>query len=94
MLILLKALKLIDKGLSSKTVSKLTESQIDTLYSRMISEQTMVSKNKDNLSQEYSRILNNLYISTLLIQQNKNYAKNPFQFLFIYIWDTEHPSKH
>jgi hypothetical protein len=39
-----KALKLIDKGLSSKTVSKLTESQIDTLYSRMISEQTMVSK--------------------------------------------------
>jgi len=39
-----KALKLIDKGLSSKTISKLTESQIDTLYSRMISEQTMVSK--------------------------------------------------
>jgi hypothetical protein len=39
-----KALKLIDKGLSSKTVSKLTESQIDTLYLRMISEQTMVSK--------------------------------------------------
>ena len=34
-----KALKLIDKGLSSKTVSKLTESQIDVLYSRMISEQ-------------------------------------------------------
>lgn len=39
-----KALKLIDKGLSSKTVSKLTESQIDILYSRMVSEQTMVSK--------------------------------------------------
>lgn len=39
-----KALKLIDKGLSSKTVSKLTESQIDVLYSRMINEQTMVSK--------------------------------------------------
>lgn len=34
-----KALKLIDKGLSSKTVSKLTESQIDVLYSRMINEQ-------------------------------------------------------
>jgi hypothetical protein len=39
-----KALKLIDKGLSSKTVSKLTESQIDVLYSKLVSEQTMVSK--------------------------------------------------
>jgi hypothetical protein len=39
-----KALKLIDKGLSSKTVSKLTESQINVLHSRLVVEQTMVSK--------------------------------------------------
>ena len=39
-----KALQLIDKGLSSKTVSKLTESQIDTLHKKLFVEQTMVSK--------------------------------------------------
>ena len=39
-----KALELIDKGLSSKTVSKLTESQIDVLHSKLFVEQTMVSK--------------------------------------------------
>ena len=39
-----KALQLIDKGLSSKTVSKLTESQIDTLHKKLFAEQTMVSK--------------------------------------------------
>jgi len=39
-----KALELIDKGLSSKTVSKLTESQIDTLHKKLFIEQTMVSK--------------------------------------------------
>jgi hypothetical protein len=39
-----KALQLIDKGLSSKTVSKLTESQIDTLHKKLFIEQTMVSK--------------------------------------------------
>jgi hypothetical protein len=39
-----KALELIDKGLSSKTVSKLTESQIDTLHKKLFVEQTMVSK--------------------------------------------------
>ena len=35
----IKSLQLIEMGLSSKTVSKLTESQIETLYSKMISEQ-------------------------------------------------------
>jgi hypothetical protein len=39
-----KALQLIEKGLSSKTVSKLTESQIDTLHKKLFAEQTMVSK--------------------------------------------------
>lgn len=34
-----KALELIENGLSSKTVSKLTESQINTLYSKLVSEQ-------------------------------------------------------
>jgi hypothetical protein len=33
-----KAIKLIDKGLSAKTVSKLTESQINVLYSRLLGE--------------------------------------------------------
>ena len=44
-----KALQLIEKGLSSKTVSKLSESQIDVLHSKLLSEQstagtTMVPK--------------------------------------------------
>ena len=34
-----KALRLIDKGLSANTVSKLSESQIDVLYSKMLNEQ-------------------------------------------------------
>lgn len=40
----IKALELIEKGLSSKTVSKLTESQISTLHSKLFTEVTMVSK--------------------------------------------------
>jgi hypothetical protein len=39
-----KALELIEKGLSSKTVSKLDESQINLLHMRLIGEETMVSK--------------------------------------------------
>lgn len=39
-----KALELIEKGLSAKTVGKLTESQINTLHSKLVSEVTMVSK--------------------------------------------------
>jgi hypothetical protein len=39
-----KALELIDKGLSANTVKKLTESQINTLHSKLVSEVTMVSK--------------------------------------------------
>jgi hypothetical protein len=36
----IKALQLIEKGLSSKTVSKLTESQINVLHSKLMGEQT------------------------------------------------------
>ena len=36
----IKALKLVEKGLSSNTVSKLTESQINILYSKLLGEQT------------------------------------------------------
>ena len=39
-----KALELVEKGLSSTTVLKLTESQIDTLHKKLFVEQTMVSK--------------------------------------------------
>lgn len=39
-----KALELIEKGLSAKTVGKLTESQINILHSKLVSEVTMVSK--------------------------------------------------
>ena len=40
-----KVIKLLEKGLSTKLLSNLTESQIDTLYSKMgLSEVTMVSK--------------------------------------------------
>ena len=35
----IKALELIEKGLSSKTVAKLNESQIDVLYSKLLNEQ-------------------------------------------------------
>lgn len=41
-----KALELIDKGLSSKTVSKLTESQINVLYSKLLGEQVTEVPNK------------------------------------------------
>ena len=37
----IKALELIESGLSSKTVSKLTESQIKILHSRLVSEQNL-----------------------------------------------------
>ena len=39
-----KALELIDKGLSAKTVGKLTESQINTLHKKLVNEQKNVSK--------------------------------------------------
>ena len=39
-----KALELIEKGLSENTVGKLTESQINILHSKLVSEVTMVSK--------------------------------------------------
>jgi hypothetical protein len=39
-----KALELIENGLSSKTVSKLTESQIDVLHKKLVVEQLNVSK--------------------------------------------------
>lgn len=42
----IKALELIEKGLSSKTVGKLTESQIDVLYSKLVSEQVTEVPNK------------------------------------------------
>jgi len=50
----IKAYELIEKGLSSKTVGKLTESQINILYSKLINEQvagkgtTMVSSKNPN----------------------------------------------
>jgi hypothetical protein len=45
----IKALQLIESGLSSKTVSKLTETQIDELHSKMVGEQvTQVSKTDTN----------------------------------------------
>ena len=40
----LKALELIEKGLSAKTVSKLNESQINVLHSKLLGEQVNVSK--------------------------------------------------
>lgn len=39
----IKALQLVEQGLSVKTVSKLTESQINTLHSRLVKEQTSQS---------------------------------------------------
>ena len=42
----IKALELIEKGLSSKTVRKLTESQIDVLHSKLVGEQVTEVPNK------------------------------------------------
>jgi len=42
-----KALGLIDKGLSSKTVSKLTESQINVLYSKLLGEASVTVSSKN-----------------------------------------------
>lgn len=43
-----KALDLVEKGLKPDTVAKLSESQIETLHSKMIAEITMVSKSDTN----------------------------------------------
>ena len=42
----IKALELIEKGLSSKTVSKLNETQIDTLYSKLVEQVVEVPSKK------------------------------------------------
>ena len=54
----IKSLELVEKGLSPKTVSKLSESQINVLHSKLINEQvlstkgvTMVSSKNPNASQ-------------------------------------------
>ena len=46
----IKALQLIESGLSSKTVSKLTESQIDELHSKMIGEAVTTNVQKTTYS--------------------------------------------
>ena len=48
----IKALKLVEKGLSSNTVSKLTESQINVLYSKLLGEASVsVSSKNPNAAQ-------------------------------------------
>jgi hypothetical protein len=62
----IKALKLVEKGLSSNTVSKLTESQINVLYSKLLGEQTTNPKvderikNIEALSQKVGELKQNL----------------------------------
>ena len=62
----IKALQLIEKGLSSKTVGKLTESQINVLHSKLMGEQTTNPnvdekiKNIDALSQRVNNLKQNL----------------------------------
>jgi hypothetical protein len=43
----IKALKLVEKGLSSKTVGKLTESQINILYSKLLGEASVTVSSKN-----------------------------------------------
>jgi hypothetical protein len=43
----IKALKLVEKGLSSNTVSKLTESQINILYSKLLGEASVTVSSKN-----------------------------------------------
>ena len=68
-----KALQLIEKGLSSKTVSKLSESQINVLHSKLLSEQstagtTMVPRTDTNK-------INNLKIKNKLFKFMKRNSK-------------------
>jgi hypothetical protein len=55
-----KAVKLIDKGLSAKTVSKLTESQIDVLYSKLITEQVKATTAVSSKNPAAAQIAKNL----------------------------------
>jgi hypothetical protein len=55
-----KAIKLIDKGLSAKTVSKLTESQIDVLYSKLIIEQSKATTAVSSKNPAAAQIAKNL----------------------------------
>ena len=62
----IRALNLVEKGLSPKTVSKLTESQINVLYSKLLGEQTTNPKvderikNIEALSQKVGELKQNL----------------------------------
>jgi len=50
-----KALELIDKGLSSKTVSKLTESQIDILHKKLLGEASVTVSSKNPNAAEIAK---------------------------------------
>ena len=51
----IKALKLVEKGLSSKTVGKLTESQINILYSKLLGEATVSVSSKNPNAPEIAK---------------------------------------
>jgi hypothetical protein len=55
-----KALRLIDKGLSANTVSKLDESQIDVLYSKLVVEQTKATTAVSSKNPSAAEIAKNL----------------------------------
>ena len=55
-----KALRLIDKGLSANTVSKLDESQIDVLYSKLVIEQTKATTAVSSKNPSAAQIAKNL----------------------------------
>lgn len=51
----IKALKLVEKGLSSKTVGKLTESQINVLYSKLLGEASVTVSSKNPNAAEIAK---------------------------------------
>jgi hypothetical protein len=74
-----KALKLIDKGLSSKTVSKLTETQINVLYSRMISETEVKVSSKNPNAAQIAKDMNAKGVSVTMTEKEieEDYKDGP-----------------
>jgi hypothetical protein len=64
-----KALKLIDKGLSSKTVSKLSESQIDVLYSKLLGEATVNVSSKNPNAAQIAKDMNSKGVSVTVTEK-------------------------
>ena len=72
----IKALQLVEKGLSSKTISNLTESQIDILHKKMIGEQQITNT-------KIANTIKNLDVLKLKADEVGTKMKNIGLFVFV-----------